>query len=218
MSVIERIARLIRANLSLLLERSKDPEAALRQTILEIEKEKQELKARLAVVITDKRFLQEKSRDNQALMTEWKDKAERSVAGGNDDLARNALDRYLAHKQLAEDFEEQVEAQNRHITELKALFKQVEQKLDEARSNAALLQTQQRRTRILEGTCSAAKSSLDPIDKSRAEAAHAEAVAREKILAGEEVAAASESTREKLARLERQDEIERLLNEMKSRG
>jgi phage shock protein A len=221
-SVINRIADLIKANINDLIEKAEDPEKVIKQVILDIEEDLKQLKSQLAVSIADRQLLEKRARENRDRMVEWMSRAESSIAKKDEQLARVALERYVGFQELAQGFEDQLTEQNRQVEELKALFNQLEQKLMEARSTGELLMAQHRRARTLgkvgSGGVTAKSDSREKLfEQIRQKSANAEAVGRAGISIELENAAELESTVQKLRRLEKEDKIDNLLAEIKAR-
>jgi len=143
-------------------------------------------------------------------------KAELAVDKKHDDLARAALERYLACTQLSESFAEQIEGHRMQIESLKNALESLEQKIAEARARAEILATRHRRAR--------AARRAHGLQRSIHEGASHQAFdrMRGKILREEATGdAESELLRDdldlRLARLGREDEIEKLLTDVKAR-
>ena len=151
------------------------------------------------------------------LTAEWVRKAELAIDKKESDaVARYALEKSIAHQRMADSFKQQIEEQAVQVENLKAALKKLDAKLEEARTKSDLLITQHRRARAM---AKAGEASLKMGDGS-SEAAfhrlnnkvqHAEAVSEAKSeLMGD-------SVEERLRALERDEQIERLLAEMKAR-
>ena len=213
MSLIDRIAKLIQANLNDLIDRAEDPEKMIKQVILDMEEELKALKGQVAVAMADRHLLEGKSAENREKMAEWMHKAELCVQKEEEQLARTALERYISYQQLAKEFEGQLTEQDRQVEELKALLGRLEQKLTEARSAGELLMAQHRRARVLNKVSGGGIDPGDagkPFDQLRQKILHAEAVGRSRI------GMMADSPEEKLDRLETDEKIDNLLAELKA--
>lgn len=216
MTMLERITRLIRANLNDLIDKAEDPEKMIKQVILDMESELKQLKNQLAVSIADQEMLEKQHKEHSDKTAEWMNRAERSVDRNEEELARAALERYVSCKQLAESYETQVAEQKKQVESLKGMLRRLEQKLAEARAAAELLVTRRRRSRAA-GKATEARvaveggSSAAAFDRLESDVRRAEAVARAK--AGIE----DESLDARLIRMEEKEKIDGLLAEIKNR-
>jgi len=216
MGLLERVSTLIRANINDLVDRAEDPEKMIKQVILDMENQYLQVKTQVAVSIADQHMLEKKLHENVDTAHEWMRKAEVAVDKTQDDLARAALDRYQTAQKLAQSYREQVDDQKAQVETLKGALVKLEQKLDEAKSKRDLLLARHRRSIAL-GKAAHAQTVLGDNSKSatfdrlRDRVHHTEAVATA------EVELLTDDTAEKLTRLDRDAEVDRLLVELKAR-
>src|SRR5438132_10718227 len=102
MGLMERVSALVRANLNDLIDHAEDPEKMLKQVILDVENQLIQVKTQVAIAIADEHLLVKKQKENAAKHAEWMRKAELAVDRGDDALARVALERADAARQLTE--------------------------------------------------------------------------------------------------------------------
>jgi phage shock protein A len=216
MALLERVSTLIRANINDLVDKAEDPEKMIKQVILDMQNQLLQVKTQVAIAIADQHLLEKKQKENQDKVEEWKRKAELAVSKKQDDLARAALERSLSYKQSAANFEQQVADQKIEVENLKNALRKLEQKLEEAQAKSDLLIAQARRTRVV-GKARTAQSAVG-------DGKHVETFDRmkQKVVRGEAINKAhqeltGDSLEDRFASLEREDEIERLLAEIKSR-
>ena len=190
MALMERVSTLIRANLNDLVDKAEDPEKMLRQVILDMENQMLQVKTQVAIAIADEHLLAKRQKENAAKVAEWMRKAEMAVDKQKDDLARTALDRVETFRRMGEALEEQVADQRTHAEALKTALRRLDTKLAETRHRSDLLIAQQRRSRAV----------------SKAAQAHL-------AIASDDHASADD----RFEALERDDRIEQLLVELKSR-
>jgi phage shock protein A len=216
MALLERVATLIRANLNDLIDKAEDPEKMLRQVILDMQNQLMQVKTQVAVAIADQHVLEKKRQEHAGKGEEWMRKAELAVDKKEDELARAALERSMSYKQMAEGFRQQTVDQAAQVENLKSAFSKLEQKLAEAQSRCVLLMAQHRRARALERAAQAngvtdEASGAAAFDRIKEKVERSEAVGQ----ALSELAA--ESVDDKFAKLEREDEINRMLADLKAR-
>jgi phage shock protein A len=175
-----------------------------------------QVKTQVAIAITDQHLLLNKQRENEASAVEWIRKAEIAVAKKQDDLARPAIERALSYRQMSESFSQQLDDQQQQVEALKSALRKLEQKLAEAQAKSELLISQHRRARALTKASEARmavgdRSQAATFDRMKQKVMHSEAVGLAKAeMAGDDM-------HEKLMSLGREDEIERLLLEIKQR-
>jgi phage shock protein A len=216
MALLERVSTLIRANLNDLIDKAEDPEKMIKQIILDMENQLLQVKTQVAIALADQHLLVKKQKENEDKVAEWMRKAELAVDKQKDDLARSALERLMSYRQLTESFRQQVQDQKVQAENLKSALHKLEQKLSEAQSKRDLLIAQHRRARAL-GKAVDAQNSIGNGSKAAAfermqnRVLHSEAVSQAK----SEMLA--EDLDDRMAALEKEDQVERLLAEIKDR-
>ncbi len=216
MALLERVSTLIKANLNDLIDKAEDPEKLIKQVILDMENQLIQVKTQMAVALADRHLLEKKRKEIEAKAAEWMQKAELAVDKEKDDLARAALDRCLGQRKMAESLKEQESDQNAQAEILKASLKTLGEKLAEAKTKKDLLIAQHRRARILHtageaGLAAGDKTRDSGLDRIGNEAARSETVSRIKAdLAADEI-------EEKFTSLEKEDQVDRMLQEIKGR-
>jgi phage shock protein A len=216
MALLERVSTLIRANLNDLIDRAEDPEKMIKQVILDMRNQLMQVKTQVAIAIADQHVLEKKQKENADKEAEWMRKAELAVDKKQDDLARAALERSMSYKQMTGSFDSLVADQKTEVDNLKSALHKLEQKLAEAESKSDALIAQHRRSRALSKASDAQmaigdKSKVATFERMKSKVRHAEAVSKAK------AEMANDNVEDKLAALEKQDEIEKLLKEIKAR-
>ena len=216
MALLERVSTLIRANLNDLIDKAEDPEKMINQVILDMQNQLMQVKTQVAIAIADQHVLEKKQKDNAEKEAEWIRKAELAVDKKQDDLARAALERSMSYKQMTESFDSLMADQKTEVDNLKSALHRLEQKLAEAQSKSEMLIAKHRRARALAKASDAQlaigdRSKSAVFDRMQSKVLRAEAVSHVK------TEMTNENIEDKFAALEKQDEIEKLLNEIKSR-
>jgi phage shock protein A len=216
MSLLERVATLIRANLNDMIDRAEEPEKMLKQVILDMQNQLLQVKTQVAIAIADQHVLDKKRQENEEKAADWERKAELAVEKQQDDLARAALERGVSCRELARGFEEQVGDQKIQVENLKSALKKLQMKLEEAQSKSDLLLAQHRRSRAVARAANAQMASGDgsqtaAFDRMKTKVVHAEAIG----LAKAELM--SDNVDDRLAKLEKDDKIEQLLLAIKAK-
>jgi phage shock protein A len=214
MALLDRVATLVRANLNDLIDRAENPEKMLKQVILDMENQFLQVKTQVAIALADLHVLKKKKQENAGKEAEWMHKAELAVDKKDDELARAALERALGYQQLSQSFEHQLADQQVQVESLKTALKRLEVKLSEAREKADMLIAQHRRSRAVSRAADAEGAPTGEqrtFDRMKSRVAREEAVGKAKSeLLGEDLEA-------RLHKLERDQKIEGLLQQLKER-
>jgi len=138
------------------------------------------------------------------------------VDKNQDDLARVALERNQSSQQLAQSYHEQVQDQAAQVEILKSALLRLEQKLAEAKSKKDMLLARHRRSMVTRRANRAQQAMGDrsktaTFERLKDRVMHSEAASHA------ETELLSDDVGEKLAKLEHEDDIERMLAELKSR-
>jgi phage shock protein A len=216
MGLLERVSTLIRANINDVIDRAEDPEKMIKQVILDMENQYMQVKTQVAVSIADQHMLEKKQKENEDVGADWMRKAERAVDKQQDDLARAALDRYQTSQRLAQSYREQVDDQKIQVEALKGALMKLEQKLDEAKSKRDMLIARHRRSVALNKAAKAQNAAGDG-SKSAAFDRLKDRVNQSESVASAELELNADEIGERLNRMDRDAEVERLLTDLKQR-
>ena len=216
MALLERVATLVRANLNDLIDQAEDPEKMIKQVILDMQNQLLQVKTQVAIAIADQHLLEKKKQENDDKVEEWMRKAELAVDKKHDDLARAALLRVESYRDMSVGFTQQVEDQKAQVENLKSALRKLDQKMAEANAKADLLIAQHRRARAASKATDAhsgmsANSKSGTFDRMERKVARIEAVgqAKAELLA--------DDVEDRLAALEKEDRIEQLLTDLKTK-
>jgi phage shock protein A len=221
MALLERVGTLLRANVNDLIEKAEDPEKLAKQLVLDMENQLLQLKTQVAIAIADQHLLKKKQQEHTAAVAEWHRKAEVAVEKEKDDLARAALERSLSHERLAQGFAQQLEDQTAEAETLRTAFARLQQKLAETQSATEMLIAQRKRVRTV-GKAHDAHAAIEGTKRtnvlgrlrSSIEQDEASNLVARTMIEGEGM---RDSLEERFTALEREDRVERLLEEMKNR-
>ncbi len=205
---------MVRANLNDLIDKAENPEKMLKQVILDMENQFLQVKTQVAIALADLHLLEKKKKENAEKHGEWMRKAELAVAKKDDELARAALERALSFQQMTENFEQQIADQEVQVESLKGALKRLELKLAEARSKADMLIAQHRRSRAAHKAADAEQS---PTGENRTFDRMTSTVAREEAIGRAKAELLGEDVEARLHKLERDEKIDTLLQELKQR-
>lgn len=216
MALLERVATLIRANLNDLIDKAEDPEKMIKQIILDMENQLLQVKTQVAIALADQHLLVKKQKENEEKAQEWLHKAELAVDKQKDELARGALERSMSYRQLAETFLEQVEDQKVQAENLKSALQKLEQKLIEAQSKRDVLIAQHRRARAV-GKATDARIAIGDGSKAAAFERMKNKVIYSEAVSHAKAELVADDLEDKIAALEKEERIDRLLEEIKAR-
>lgn len=216
MGILDRVSTLMRANINDLIDRAEDPEKVIRQLLADMQNQLVQVKTQVASSIGAQKLLHKSYLDNQAKATEWERKAELAVERGQDDLAREALQRRNAFQASADGFREQHEEQAKQVESLKAALSSLESKIAEAQAKKDLLIARSRRAKAEV----AIRSTLNSMDPSSAMAGFERM--EEKVAMQEARAAAlgemeTDTLDQRFAMLEDESEVDQQLAAMKAK-
>jgi phage shock protein A len=216
MGLLERVSALVRANLNDLIDRAEDPQKMLKQVILDMQNQMIQVKTQVAIAIADEHVLRKKQKENEDKHTEWIRKAELAVDKKQEDLARAAIERAVGYRTLAQNFGEEIEHQKTQVEHLRSAMRKLDQKLTEAQAKSELLIAKHRRSRALTKASQAQmaahdESKMGTFDRMKTKVQGEEALGQ----AMSEMA--NDNIEEKLASLDKDDEVERMLADIKAR-
>jgi phage shock protein A len=146
MGILDRMSRLIRANINDLIDRAEDPGLMLNELLREMETNIRDARMQVANMIAQEKELEADLQDAQRDSREWERRAELAVTSGKDDLAREALRRRRDAESIATVYATQLTSQQEMVTKLKQQLKMLEAKHDEAESKRDVLIARHRAT------------------------------------------------------------------------
>lgn len=214
MPLLDRVATLIKANLNDLVDKAEDPEKLLKQLLLDMQNQFMQVKTQVAIAIADQHLLEKKQQENLDAQKEWLRKAELAVQKNEEDLARIALDRSLTYENAARNFSQQIEDQSHQVQTLRDALHRLEQKITETKAKTEVLIAQHRRARLAVRSGATSMQEFDQdaaFDRLKWKVAEAEAL-------GQGTAVISQpNTEQRFSALEKSDQVDRLLADLKAR-
>ncbi|HEY1950175.1 MAG TPA: PspA/IM30 family protein [Bryobacteraceae bacterium] len=214
MTLLDRVSTLIKANLNDLVDKAENPEKLLKQLLLDMQNQFMQVKTQVAIAIAHRHLLEKKQQENLESQKDWVRRAELALQKNEEDLARQALERSLVFENAAANFAQQVEDQSHQVQLLRDALHRLEQKTAETKAKSELLLAQHRRARVAQRTGAAGRQELESdaaFDRVRGKVFEAEAAGQGELAAGQN------DLEQRLAALERSDQVERLLADLKQR-
>jgi phage shock protein A len=214
MALLERVATLIKANLNDLVDKAENPEKLLKQLLLDMQNQFVQVKTQVAIAIASQHLLEKKQQENLDAQKDWIRKAELAVEKQQDDLARMALERSLSYEQTARNYAQQIEDQAHQVQIFREALHKLEQKMTETKAKSELLIAQHRRARVAIRAGAAAMKEFETdaaFDRVKQKVIEVECVGEGQLALGEP------DPDQRLAALEKADQVERLLADLKTR-
>jgi phage shock protein A len=188
----------------------------LKQVTLDMQNQMIQIKTQVAIAIADEHLLRKKQKENEEKHGEWMRKAELAVQKNQEELARTALERAVGHRNLAQNFAEEVEQHKQQVEHLRSAMRKLEQKLTEAQAKSELLIAKHRRSRALT-KASEARMAVHDEGKAGTFDRMKNKVQAQEALGQAMAELANDNLDEKVAALDKNDEIDRLLADIKAR-
>ena len=212
MTLLDRVAMLIRANLNDLVSKAENPEKLLKQLLLDMQNQYLQLKTQVAVAIAGQHQLEKQQHENTAAQQDWMRKAELAVARNEDALARIALERSLTYENGVQKFAQQVTDQKNQVELLRDALHRLESKMAETKTRADVLIAQHRRARLAINANGNKLDSDATFDRVSARVSEAEMMSE-----AQRIAARDLDTEDQLIQLEQEDRVNKMLAELKHR-
>lgn len=139
MSILDRLSRLIRANINDLLKRAEDPQKIIEQALEDMLAALRDAREEVAGAMAEQKKLEREQQSYAEQVRAWELKAAEALKGGREDLAREALKRKQQAQTLSEGFAQQAAQQSSLVQQLMTQLKALEAKIQEAEAKKALL-------------------------------------------------------------------------------
>jgi phage shock protein A len=216
MNLLERVFTLLRANLNSVVEKSDDPEKALRQLQLDMRNQLVQVKTQVATAITESRKMQARASEKEKEADEWYRKAEHALQHNDETAAREALARYNDQTRLVRRYTQQQQEQEQLVATMRRALSQLETKIAEVETTIDLLVARKRTALLQQRVYDAlgiTSSSSGKERASRAQDAVIDAEARARAMAD----LYSRDLDVQLEQLSEEELIEQQLNELKNK-
>jgi phage shock protein A len=134
MGLLDRLIRIIRANLNSLINQAEDPEKILEQTVIDMQDDLIKLRQAVAQAIATQKRTERQASQAQINAEEWYRRAQLALQKGDEALAREALSRRKAFQDTAQALRAQIDQQSSVVNKLKENMRMLEGKLSEAKT------------------------------------------------------------------------------------
>ncbi len=212
MPLLDRVMTLVKANINDLIDQAEDPEKLLKQLLLDMQNQFMQVKTQVAIAIAGQHLLEKKHQENLNQQNEWLRKAELAIQKNEDGLARMAVERSVTYENASKNFGQQIEEQADQVRILRDALHHLEQKMTETRTRTELLIAQHRRAKL--GLRTGLSDSQEfrremVLDRMQGKVIEAAALHQGTLEAAKP---------DRFAMLEKSDQVDRLLADLKARA
>jgi len=139
MGLLDRLSRLLRANLNSFVSDAEDPIKILDQSVADMQEDLVKLRQAVAKAIASQKRLENQAAQSKEQTKNWFSRAELALKKGEEDLAREALSRKKTFQETFESLSTQFQAQNGQVEKLKKSLLLLERKIAESRTKKDML-------------------------------------------------------------------------------
>ncbi len=139
MGLFDRISRVVRANVNDMVSKAEDPEKILEQAIIDMQEDLVQLRQAVAKAIAQQKRTQQQYNQAQTNANQWQSRAQLALQKGDENLAREALQRKKSHAETAATLKAQYDGQSGQVDTLKRSLMQLESKISEAKTKKNML-------------------------------------------------------------------------------
>ncbi len=144
MTLLDRVARLVRANLSELLDRVEDPEKILRQALVEMKEAYRKAEDEVARVIAEENRLAREIQAYREMAGRLRERAREALLAGEESLAREGLREAIRAETLAAALEDQLSDQRAASRRLRQQLSALAARIAEAEGRKRILLARKR--------------------------------------------------------------------------
>ncbi len=139
MGLFDRIKRVVSANLNDLVNKAEDPEKMLEQAVLEMQEDLVQLRQGVAQAIAAQKRTEKQYNDAQNEINKWQRNAQLALQKGDENLARQALERKKTYTETGAALKASLDQQNVQVEAIKRNLIQLESKISEAKTKKEML-------------------------------------------------------------------------------
>ncbi len=214
---IARIRDILKSNMNEMLDRAEDPEKMIRQMVRDMEDAVNKATASVGTAVANQKRLERQYNDRKNQAAEWQGKAERAVEGGDDSLARKALERKTMLMRAVTELEPVMDESRQTAEQLREQLRELKTKLEEARTRQGTLvarhQAAEARKRLAQSITGLGKDAFSSFERfeERVTSTEAEAAAHA------EIAGEMDSIEREVRQLDADREVEDELSALKAK-
>jgi phage shock protein A len=139
MGLFDRLKRVVSANLNDLVSKAEDPEKMLEQALLEMQEDLVQLRQGVAQAIAAQKRTEKQYNESQNEINKWQRNAELALQKGDENLARQALERKKTYTETGTALKTSLDQQSTQVESLKRNLIQLESKISEAKTKKEML-------------------------------------------------------------------------------
>lgn len=139
MGLFDRISRVVKSNLNDLVSKAEDPEKMLEQAILEMQEDLVQLRQAVAQTIAAQKRSEQQYNQAQSEANRWQRNAQLALQKGDENLARQALERKKNFAETANTLQASLAKQVGQTDTLKRNLIALESKISEAKTKKDML-------------------------------------------------------------------------------
>jgi phage shock protein A len=139
MGLFDRLKRVVGANLNDLVSKAEDPEKMLEQALLEMQEDMVKLRQGVAQAIAAQKRTEKQYNEGQNEINKWQRNAQLALQKGDENLARQALERKKSFTETSTALKTSLDQQNIQVDTLKKSLIQLESKISEAKTKKEML-------------------------------------------------------------------------------
>lgn len=166
MGILDRLSRVVRANLNELLDSAEDPEKLFDQHIIDMEDSFKEARGKVLQVAAQEKAARSKLQARRADSKRWYDRAQEAVQAGDDELAKKALGVRRGVLADVAELERQVEVQAEYTATIKESLATLERKIGETKEERKRFKVELAKRQMRDAARRQAPAQRRPIDTS----------------------------------------------------
>ena len=139
MGLFDRISRVVRANVNEMVNKAEDPEKVLEQSIVDMQEDLVQLRQAVASAIATQKRSQQQYNQAQSQANQWYSRAQLALQKGDENLAREALQRKKTYSETADNVKLSLDSQTTQVETLKRNLTALEGKISEAKTKKDML-------------------------------------------------------------------------------
>lgn len=139
MGLFDRVSRVIRSNLNSMVGAAEDPEKILDQAIVDMQEDLVQMRQAVAKAIASQKRVQQQLNQAETEAGKWHQRAQLALQKGDENLAREALNRKKVNVETATSLKTQLDTQLAQVDALKRNLIALEGKISEAKTKKDML-------------------------------------------------------------------------------
>lgn len=157
-TIIERIQDLVSASVHDMLNKAEDPEKMADEYLRQLNDQFYQAKTEVASAMADETRLEQKWVEAKTEVARYTTLAENALRSGKEDIARQALQKKVQGQKLAEQYEQQYQAQEEQVDALQEGLATLEARIAETQAQRDLIVAKKHRAHSLETLQATARS------------------------------------------------------------